>query len=80
MQRKNEWFSLLGLALGVIAGGCFAQAKQPSQDDLKAKYEAKLQEAWFVDGGWSVDFAGAKERAKKENKVVFAYFSRSYSP
>ena len=61
------------LATALVAG--LAQGQS-----LQEKYDAKLKESWLVDGGWTTDFAAAKARAKKENKLVFAYFSRSYSP
>ncbi|MCB9917416.1 MAG: hypothetical protein H6832_03340 [Planctomycetes bacterium] len=78
MTIKTEWLSLLSLAIGALAGGTL-QA-QNSQDELQKKYEAKVHESWYTSGGWIDDFGAAKERARKENKVVFAYFTRSYSP
>lgn len=78
MQRKIRYVPLAIAAIGLCATSVLAQQK--SQEELKKLYEAKLEESWFKDGGWTVDFDAAKERSKKENKVVFAYFSRSYSP
>jgi hypothetical protein len=80
MSRITRQLLLSAAALAVAAPVLSAQGQVPDQDQMKAKYEAKIAEAWFTDGGWTVDFDAAKERAKKENKVVFAYFSRSYSP
>lgn len=51
-----------------------------SQASLIKKWEAKQQQAWFKDGGWTPDFAAAKARAAKEGKIILAYFSRSYAP
>jgi hypothetical protein len=53
---------------------------QGSQEELKDKYENKIAEKWVSHGGWILDLDKAKEIAKKENKAIFAYFSRSYSP
>jgi len=53
---------------------------QGSQEELKQKYENKIAEKWVSHGGWILDLDKAKEIAKKENKAIFAYFSRSYSP
>lgn len=53
---------------------------QGSQEELKEKYENKIAEKWVSHGGWILDLDKAKEIAKKENKAIFAYFSRSYSP
>ena len=43
------------------------------------KLEKKLQEKWLVDGGWQTDYDVAREEAKKADKQIFAYFSRSYA-
>jgi len=53
---------------------------QGSQEELKEKYENKIAEKWVSHGGWILDLDKAKEIAKKENKAILAYFSRSYSP
>ena len=66
------------LALLVAAPGLIAQGK--SQEELKKLYDHKVNEAWYTDGGWIADFAAAKARAKKEDKLLFTYFTRSYSP
>lgn len=60
---------LLVLALSSTA---FAQSNEE-------KLEKKLQESWVVDGGWSTDYDQARESAKKSGKLIFAYFTRSYS-
>ena len=69
---------LPSIAMLFAAHGLSAQGA--SQEDLKRLYEEKIQEAWFTGGGWTADFGAAKARAKKEGKLLFAYFSRSYSP
>ena len=53
---------------------------QASQEEYKERYEKKIAEEWIAHGGWILDLDKAKEIAKKENKAIFAYFSRSYSP
>ncbi len=62
-----------GLALGMPA---VAQDVDP----LQAKLDKKLAEPWVAKGGWVLDLEEAKARAAKENKLIFAYFTRSYSP
>lgn len=52
----------------------------PSQEDLKKKRDAKYAEPWVSKFPWVTDYAKAKAQAKKDGKLVFAYFSRSYSP
>jgi len=65
-------FALL-VAFGAASAG-------PSQEDLKGKRDAKLKEAWVTKAPWILDYDKAKEEAKKGQKLIFAYFSRSYSP
>ncbi|MCH2112346.1 MAG: hypothetical protein MK213_05760 [Planctomycetes bacterium] len=60
--------------------GILAVAPAVAQDDLVAKYEKKIAKSWVAHGSWSEDFEGSLTRAKAENKVIFAYFTRSYAP
>ena len=62
-----------GLALGLPSA---AQDVDPNV----AKFEKKVAEPWVAKGGWILDFEEAKALAAKENKLIFAYFTRSYSP
>ena len=57
-----------------------AQRPQKSQEELKQSYQAKCQERWFVDGGWTDDYDQARDRAAAEGKFIFAYFTRTYAP
>ena len=69
-----------GLA-AVLAGSLAAAAPaQDAQDALKEKYAEKIAEPWVSHGGWRLDYEKALEEAGKSGKLVFAYFSRSYSP
>ena len=47
---------------------------------LAQKRDAKLAEPWLKKAPWFTDFDKAREEAKKGDKPIFAYFSRSYSP
>ncbi len=69
--------ALLALPVTLVAPVACAQT---SQADLKASYEAKLSEDWFVNGGWSADYDAVRAKAKEEGKLILAYFSRTYSP
>jgi len=51
-----------------------------SQTQLKKKYEEKLALDFIEYGGWMTEYDAARARAKKEDKVLFVYFSRSYAP
>ncbi len=69
--------------LSTVVAGLVAVSAAPAQSDqadLQAKYEKKISEDWVGHGGWILDFDEALAKAKKENKLVFAYFTRSYSP
>ena len=52
---------------------------QPSQDDLKQKRTEKLAKPVFQKAPWVHDYDQAREQAKKEGKLIFAYFTRSYA-
>jgi hypothetical protein len=64
---------LLGSLLAAAAGA-------QSQEDLVARKEAKLAEAWLKKSAWILDYDEAKAAAKKSGKPIFAYFTRSYAP
>ena len=70
--------TLLHSALAAVALTPLLSAQ--SQDDLKAKYEEKLSHKFIEKGGWLTDYDKAREKAEAEGKVLFVYFSRSYSP
>ena len=68
--------TLKGLAfLAALAPALFA-----APQDFQRKYEEKLKKSFVRHGGWETDFDIAKERAQKEDKLIFTYFSRSYAP
>ena len=50
-----------------------------AQESNEEKLEKKLQESWLVDGGWITDYDKAREEAKKSDKFIFTYFTRSYA-
>ena len=51
-----------------------------AQDDLQAKYEKKVSEAWFTDNGFTDDYDVARAKSAETGKPIFTYFTRSYSP
>lgn len=55
------------------------QQQQPSQADLIKKRDEKLALEVFKKAPWTFDYDAAREQAKKEGKLIFAYFSRSYA-
>lgn len=68
------------LLAAAVAGLILAAPIQAQDDDMQAKFEAKISEEWVSNGNWVLDFDEAKARAKAENKIIFAYFTRSYAP
>ena len=69
------------LALGVLLVSFISlTVAQAQSDDLKAKLDAKLAEAWVKKANWITDYDKARAKAKESGKLIFAYFSRSYSP
>ncbi|MHC4549951.1 MAG: hypothetical protein ACYTEZ_14360 [Planctomycetota bacterium] len=64
----------LGLAgLIVLAAPGYAQS-------LEAKLDAKLEEPFVQNAAWVTDYDQARKQAKEQNKLIFAYFTRSYAP
>jgi hypothetical protein len=52
---------------------------QPSQDDLVQKRTEKLAKPVFQLAPWVTDYDKAREQAKQDGKLIFAYFTRSYA-
>ncbi len=68
------------LALAAITAATVVAPAQATQEDLSAKRDAKLAEAWIEQNGWITDYDEARAKAETNGKPIFAYFSRSYSP
>ena len=73
MRIVRTSVSVLALLLAMAATGT-------AQESLESKLEHKLKEPFLSNAKWVLDYAEAKKKAKDENKVIFAYFTRSYSP
>jgi hypothetical protein len=77
MQRTTT----LGSALVcILVVGVDAQRRPVTPEQLVERKEQKLEEAFLKNGDWTLSFADAKKRAKAEGKLIFGYFTRSYSP
>lgn len=66
----------LALLLAMAGPGV---AQEPEMT-LEQKLEKKLKEPFVSNASWVLDYAEAMKKATEENKVIFAYFTRSYSP
>lgn len=76
----NNALKSLGIALvsgSILTAGL---AAQKSQEELKALREEKLASEFLSKASWITDYDKARAEAKKSKKVIFAYFTRSYSP
>ena len=51
-----------------------------AQDTMEERLEAKMAKEFIKSAAWVTDYDQALEQAKKDNKLVFSYFSRSYAP
>ncbi len=68
-------------ASAVVCGAVLAGAVGAQQlSGLERRKVAKLAEPWLKNARWELSFAAAKERAAREQRVIFAYFTRSYAP
>jgi hypothetical protein len=63
----------------LVLGGLASAQQQYDQDTMKANLEAKLSKEFIAFGGWITDYDVARERAAKEGKIIFTYFTRSYA-
>ena len=72
----------MGLAPALLAGFALAVsgAAQGNKEELQAKLEKKLAGEWLKNAEWITDYEAAKVQAKESGKLIFAYFTRSYSP
>ncbi len=72
---------LAGLIAVLFATSALAQGRTPpSQETLKQNRADKVAEEWFTDAGWIDDYDVAREKAKESGKLIFAYFTRTYTP
>lgn len=69
----------LAALLLAVPGTAWAQ-KEQSQEELKAKRDKKLADPWLKNADWITDYDKARETAKSSGRLIFAYFTRSYSP
>lgn len=70
---------LIPMLAAVLTGSAFSQ-EVDEQAELQAKYEKKVAKEFISYGNWMLDYDAARAKAKAESKLLFTYFSRSYSP
>ena len=71
------------LAGAVIVGSLALTAALPaqgkSQEELIAERDKKLAKPVFKKANWIFDYDEAQKEAREQGKLLFTYFSRSYS-
>ena len=65
------------LAVPVIL---LASAAALHAQSLEEKRDAKLKSEFLKKAAWTTDYDAALAESKKSGKLIFAYFTRSYSP
>jgi hypothetical protein len=80
MTHRNRIAALmLGLAMPVIGQSANAQ-----DDDRAAKmqenFDKKMAKPFLKNAIWETDYDKAMKTAATDGKLIFAYFTRSYSP
>lgn len=65
----------IALAFVAAAGHALAQ----DQEQMKRNLDKKLESDFLKKTAWILDYDEAKAAAKKANKQIFAYFTRSYA-
>ena len=70
--------SSVPLATLALSASLLAQ-QQKSQEELIQMRDEKLAKPVFKLANWNTDYDAVREEAKKSNKLIFAYFTRSYA-
>ncbi len=81
-MRTSSWAVAAALCM-LFAVPDQAQAqrrRQKTQEELKAMRDKKLAKEVFQKAPWIFNLEEAKAEAKKSGQLIFAYFTRSYSP
>ena len=65
----------------ILCAAVLAAATANAQDEaLRKKLEKKLASPFLKQGSWFTDYEAARGAARKERRVIFGYFTRSFSP
>ena len=67
----------------LVSIACAAFAAAPAAQDaaeLERRYQHKLEARFLERVEWVTDLELAKQRAQAEDRLIFAYFTRSYAP
>ena len=77
---RTAFLATLGaIAAVTVAAPSLAQNPQPSQEQLIELRTKKLAKPVFQLAKWETDYDAARAAAKKDGKLLFVYFTRSYA-
>jgi hypothetical protein len=78
MHSKALSFAATMLMAPVVAPA--QDIEGPSREELTRRRDSKLASEFIELAPWHTSYPEALDKAKAEEKLVFAYFSRSYIP
>ncbi len=64
----------------IVTSSPAISAQLADQDELQRRLEAKLESAFLQENSWYSDYQEALNAAEQADKLVLAYFTRSYEP
>jgi len=67
------------LPLALLAG-VLALSSVASAQSMEEKLAAKLKKPFIQNAEWVQDYDEALKQSKASGKLIFGYFTRSYSP
>lgn len=72
--------ALITLVSLVFAVDTAAQRRALSQEELEETRANKLAKEFLKNADWHLDYDKARDIAKKKNKLILTYFTRTYAP
>ena len=75
-MSSSKFLATAAVAFSTILAGAMPGQ---SQEDLKHRKEHKLAAEFLKKATWFTDYDAARGAARKQDKVIFAYFTRSYA-
>jgi hypothetical protein len=69
----------LTLATALLLAAPLAAQQDLTPEELQSRYDLKIAKPFVASGGWVLDYDLARDRAVKEKKYLFVYFTRSYA-
>lgn len=80
MKRSLRRTAVLGATVVAVAVAGFVSGAAAQDDELRVKYEKKLEKEFVKKVAWKRELDEAMKEAKAQNRLILGYFTRSYSP